>query len=331
MATAANNAEILIENGRTLVDFHQLTDSGDRKLYTSASAQAPFSRVAGFAPEIRPNGIITGGAVTAAASATNNAVDVAALTCYLAGVKVTVAVDTDVAITRAATDTHKISSITVDSTGALAVVAGVESTAFSEARGANGGPPFIPVGSIELAQVRLSSQTAAPVTPDEIYAIVGQHRELYNYPTFSVNSLSGEISFASAMAATHTGGAAKQIYAKFYEISFQKIDNADGFKPIEKTLSSGSQATYDGAIGSVTPGIGSGGFTVYAIDGHSNILFDNRDKEVCFKFFADRDETNYALTQGKLAFTTTYPSTGTISITATILPTSAGPTVNVIA
>ena len=160
MATA-ENAKLQYEAGQNSVAMVELTNSGDETTFTSAATL--WSGRSGYAPVVRPNGLLTGGAVIPDASAVNNVVDVAALTCNLAGVVTSVAAG-ELTATRPATAVSKVISLTVNSSGALAAVAGTDgsTTAFSETRAAAGGPPVIPVGSIEIGQVRLTSNTAAP-------------------------------------------------------------------------------------------------------------------------------------------------------------------------
>src|SRR5512143_2984440 len=162
---SAANAKLQYEAGQALVAMAAMTDSGDQQTFTLANASV-WSSKSGYDPQIFPNGLATGGAVVPAVSGTNDKIDVAALTCYLAGVLTSVAAAADTSITRPATAVSKIDSITVTSAGAIAVVAGTDgsTTAFSETRAAAGGPPLIPVGSIEIAQVRLISNTAAAIT-----------------------------------------------------------------------------------------------------------------------------------------------------------------------
>jgi len=156
----AENGKLDFEAGQTSYAMAALTDSGDNTIFNSAVTI--FSGANGKAPDIRPNGVITGGAIVPAVSGTNNLVDVAGLTCYLAGVNTTVAAGLDTAITRASTNVASISSITITSAGAIAVVKGTDSlsTAFSETRAAAGGPPLIPVGSIEIGQVRTTTNVS---------------------------------------------------------------------------------------------------------------------------------------------------------------------------
>ena len=142
MATA-ENALIKIEGGRSLVTYEAMTDSGNHTTYTYTSG-AVVSGMAGFTPDISPNGIVTGTLLgSPAVSLTNDLVDVAAFTAYSIGVLHTVSASVDVAITRPATAVSKVNSVTMTNAGAVAVVAGVDgtTTAFSAVRGAAGGPP----------------------------------------------------------------------------------------------------------------------------------------------------------------------------------------------
>jgi len=146
----AENAKIIYESGQDLVPFVQLTDQGDHKDFRSADPL--WSNKAGYVPDVKPNGLATGGVAGVAASGSNDVVDVAALTCYLAGVLTPVNAAADTAIGRP-TASHVKYSITITDAGAIAAVKGAENTSFSTTRGANGGPPLILPTSIEIAQV----------------------------------------------------------------------------------------------------------------------------------------------------------------------------------
>jgi len=223
--STSQNAQVEFEAGRTLVPFSALTDSGDHKKFTHTSR--PWSRAAGFEPDIKPNGLATGGAVSPAASAQNDKVDVAALSCYLAGVLTAVAAAANVTVTRGATtNTHSITSITVKADGTIEAVAGTASTAFSETRGAAGGPPLIPVDSIEIAQVRTTSITGAPIVASEIFAVVGQHTERFDFPSWEIDPFDGAVRFLQALPLIHTGPAAKKVYAQVYTPIFQAASRA---------------------------------------------------------------------------------------------------------
>jgi len=69
MATA-ENAKLQYEAGQNVVAMAALTDAGDGRNY--AGAAALWSRRSGYAPVVRPNGLLTGGA--ASGTATNNQV-----------------------------------------------------------------------------------------------------------------------------------------------------------------------------------------------------------------------------------------------------------------
>jgi hypothetical protein len=144
----ASNAKLQYESGQELNSMAAMTDSGDHKTYSITGADL-WSQKSGYEPEILPNGLATGGVVSPGASA--DTVSVAALTCYLAGVLKTVNANAALSITRPAASPagqKKITSVIVTSAGALAELAGTESTAFTTDRGAAGGPPLITVGAI---------------------------------------------------------------------------------------------------------------------------------------------------------------------------------------
>jgi len=185
--STAENAKLQYEAGQTAYPMAALTDTGGHTVFESSASV--FSKKSGQAPIVRPNGLITGGIVIPAATVANNTIDVSAISCYLAGIKTAVGAATSQTVARAATNVSKISSVTVTSAGAIAIVAGTDGTdaTFSETRAAAGGPPLIPVGSIEVAQVRYTGNVAAAVAAAEIFQVPGLHMEYYNYPGFTIN------------------------------------------------------------------------------------------------------------------------------------------------
>jgi hypothetical protein len=324
----AENAKLQYEAGQTAYPMSALTDSGDATTFTSSADQ--FSKKSGYAPDVRPNGLITGGAVISAVSATNDKVDVAALSVYLAGVKTAVAAATNVTITRgASTNTHAITSITVTSAGAIAAVAGTASTAFSETRGSAGGAPYIPVGSVEIAQVRTTSITAAVVQDSEIFQVVGLHRERYDYPIFEIDYTAGTISFNSALPKIHTGDLPKKVYASYAEPIFSDISLASDFVPAETSHSVSSTQVYGSTLGSSSSSLGQATFTAYLNDGIGDALVSLKNETLWFKFYPDRYKTAYMLTQGKLGISRTFPAGDNIQASCTISAESASTEVNV--
>lgn len=310
---ALSKAAVYYESGQAQQAAAAMTDSGDHT--TFALAAKPWSQVSGYEYSVKPYGLATGGLVTPAISGTNDLVDVAALTAYMFGATgasattglLTVAADTDVAITRGiTTDTHNITSITVTSAGAIAAVAGTDGTAFSETRGANGGPPLIPVGSIEIAQVRTTSVTAAAITAGEIFQVVGTHQERYDYPVWSENPISGTITFSAALPLIHTGPVAKRVYAYVATPIFAEIPRAKDWVPAESSSSVSSEDYYDGALGSYSTSIGQASFTAALSDGVTDAILAKEGANLLFKFSPDKTKVPYQITQGVLRKARTY-------------------------
>lgn len=316
------------ESGQTSYAFEEMTDSGDKT--TFAASFAPLSRVSGFAPTIAPYGLKTGGAITPGSS--NDEVDVAALTVLAPGMTgadangiVSVAADT-VSISRGVTtDTHRITSITIDSSGAVAAVAGVDNTAFSETRGADGGPPFIPVGSIEIGQVRTTSVTAAIVLSGEIYQVPGLHQERSSYPTWAVDYVNGQVTFVAALPAIHTGSVAKKVYIKGATPLFAPIPKSSDWVPADATYSINSTDTYDGPVGSASSSLGQASFSAVLEDGITDNFLSLKGQNIWVEFRPDRDVTvPKQLTQGILGVSRTFPAGGgSKTASCTVTPETA--------
>jgi hypothetical protein len=330
----ASNAKISYESGQDLVAFVALTDQGDHKDFQSADPL--WSNRAGYEPDVKPNGLATGGAVSVAVSGTNDKVDVAALTCYLAGVLTTVGAGANTAIARP-TASHVKYSITITSAGAISAVKGTESTAFSTTRGAAGGPPLILLDSIEIAQVWLDSATPAVITAAEIKQVVGTHCERYDYPTWTEKRFNVEsgiignagIEFASALPLIHSAASpvsavAKAVYAQYYEPAFTDVPKSDGFVPPETTHSVSSKQIYGMTLGSSSESLNQGSFTAYLEDGISDGLLALKNAELFFKFLQNAlNSTPYILMQGKLGISRTFPAGDQISAACTISAESA--------
>jgi hypothetical protein len=318
MATA-ENAKLEYEAGQQVAPMGALTNSGDNTRFTSAATL--WSGVSGFAPVVRPDGLLTGGAITPAGG--NNAVSVASLTCNLAGVVTPVGAEASVAITRAATNVSKVNSITVNSSGALVAVAGTDgaTTAFSETRGAAGGPPMIPVGSIEIGQVRTTTSAAAPVTAGQVFAVVGVHVEMANFPLFELDNNTGSVKFLAALPLIHTGPATKGVFASYAAPIFAEISLATDFVPPETSHSVSSTQIYGTTIGSTSKSLGQGSFTAYLEDGVSDALIGAKDKSLWFRFYPDKFKSAYMLAQGVLGIARTFPAGDQIQAACTISAT----------
>jgi hypothetical protein len=328
MAKILTAQAIYYEAGVTQYPFAALANSGDNK--TFADSRKPWSQATGSEAVIAPYGVITGGAITPDDAAANNTVDVAALTAMMPGATgasattgiLTVAASANLAITRAAAGgaPYKTTSITITAAGAIAAVAGTDGAAQVETRGAAGGPPFIPVDSIEIGQVRLGSITAAPIAAGEIYQVPGLHQERADLPVYSADYLAGKVTFASALPPIHTGSVAKRVYARVALPIFAEIPNTKDWVPAKETLSVQSDAYYDGVVGSSSSSIGAASFSVALNDGHGDLLVQNEGKNLLWMFKPDKNGAAYSLTQGAYSIAQTFgvkaAPTGTVTIAA---------------
>jgi hypothetical protein len=315
---AASNAKIQYEAGQTPVPMTALTDAGNAIRFTAAGS--PWSRRTGFAPVVRPDGLITGGTISPAVSGTNDKVDVAAGTGYIGGALVSWSAATDVAITRGlTTDIHCTTSITVTSAGAVVPVAGVDHTTTSEVRAANGGPPLIPVTSIEIGQVRTTTVTAAAVATTEIYQVPGTHQERFDTPVMvAQEDFAGAITFATALPKIHTGTLPKRVYASYATPSFADVPKGLDYVPPEVTYSVGSTQYYGGTEGSVTSSLGQGSFTAMLDNGVTDSLIGLSGENLWFRFYPDRARTMNIMAQGVLGIARTFPVGSAIQAKCTI-------------
>jgi len=222
----------------------------------------------------------------------------------------------------ATTNTHRITSLTVTAAGALAAVAGQAHTAFSEVRGALGGPPFIPVGSIEIGQVRLTSITPGPVAPAQIYTVPGLHVELASYPVYQLDYARGEVTFAEPLPLIHTASVPKLVYIRGATPLFAPIPQTSDWVPAESTYSISSTDTYDGPVGSASASLGQAGFTAVMKDGITDSVLTQKGKNIWFEFRPDRDKTvPRQLTQGIFGVSRTFPAGGgNFSASCTVTP-----------
>lgn len=317
---------IRYEAGQTARPFEALTNTGNNTSFQATFS--PVSNAAGAEPVIAPYGLLTGGAITT--HATNNTVTVASLTASMAGVSgadasgvIAVAAGT-ATVTRPTGNVAKINSITIDSTGAIATVVGTDgsTTAFSETRGAAGGPPLIPVGSIEIGQVRFASSTAAAVQSAEIYAVPGLHLERADYPVYQLDFATGKVTFATDLPLIHTGSVTKKVYMRGATPLFAPIANTSDWVPAEATYSINSTSTYDGPVGSASSSLGQASFNAIMKDGVTDSVLAQKGKNVWFEFRPDRDKTvPRQLTQGIFGVSRTFPAGGgSFSASCTVTP-----------
>jgi hypothetical protein len=240
-----------------------------------------------------------------------------------------VSADTDVSCTRgSAANTHIINSITVTSAGAIAAVAGTATTAFSETRGAAGGPPAIPLGSIEIGQVKFTATAAAAVASTEIFQVVGTHQERYDYPVWSEYPVEGKITFAAELPTIHgtavgTATATKLVYARVATPIFAEISKARDWVPAETSNTVNSEQYYDVTLGSVSSSLGQASFTASLNDGVTDTLIGKKGQNLLFKFSPDKNKTPYQLTQGVLGVSRTFTSGSNPSAAFTVSASEA--------
>ena len=326
----AENAKIEYESGQDIVDMVALTDDGAHKVF--ASADALWSNRAGYQPDVKPNGLATGGAVTPGTAI--NTVNVAALTSYLIGVLKSVAkADGETVVRGTAPNVYKKDSITVNAAGSIAIVQGTGGTAFSTVRGAAGGPAYILPGSIEICQVWMSAEAGAVILATEIKQVIGTHCERYDYPTWTVQrfqapsgvlGLAG-ITFDAALPLSHSEASPedavpKGVYAEYYEPAFAMVPTSSDFVAPETSHSVASVQVYGGTRATPSSSLGQGSFSVYASkDGIDEGINKLKNEELFFRFFQDRlNSTPYKLAQGKLGISTTFPAGGQIMLACTI-------------
>ena len=331
---------VYYEAAQTAVAAIALTDSGDAKTFKSAVNF--WSGRSGYTPTILPNGIIFGAVVSA--GVVNDAVRVTACSCNLNGVVLTGATeiaavtDDSLTITRELTNGYLKSSLTITTGGAYAIVDGkAHATAHSTTRGADGGPPWIPTGSIEVAQIWTTSNSSAAIASTEIYQVIGMHREMSNYPTHSVQYASvssgalgyAGVTFDAAMPEIHsdnagTAKATKKVYASYCTPAFSMISKTSDFKRPANSKSISSTEYYGGAKGKVSTSLGAGSFKVLS-DTLGEGLLSYEGQKLWFKFYPDRlDADVYVIAQGYLGVTETFDTDGSYTADCVIAAEAQG-------
>jgi hypothetical protein len=328
---------VYYEAAQTAVAATALTDSGDAKTFKSAVNF--WSGRSGYTPTILPNGLIAGCVVTPGVA--NDSVRVTAGTCNLNGVAdkpIAAVVDDSLVIAREVTNEFLKASVTITSAGDLEIVNGTaDATAHSTTRGEAGGPPWIPTGSIEIAQIWTSSVTDAAIASTEIYQVIGTHREMCNYPTHSVQYTSvssgalgyAGVTFDAAMPEIHsdntgTAKATKKVYASYCTPAFSMISKTSDFKRPANSKSISSTEYYGGAKGKVSTSLGAGSFKVLS-DTLGEGLLSYEGQKLWFKFYPDRlDADVYVIAQGYLGVTETFDTDGSYTADCVIAAEAQG-------
>lgn len=325
---SAGDGKLQVEISSTLVSNEALTDSGDHIKYTVTAGNriSRYSKgTVNREPVFYVDGIEKGGVVGAAASGSNDVVDVTAVTeAYINGNKITVlAASTDLAVARGASD-YTISSICIDynaGSPAWIVIAGTtHASAFSTTRGAAGGPPLIPVDHIEVGQVRYTSTTPAAVDEDEIFDSPNQHREVSSFPGYEIDYLDGSISFTEALPLIHTGAITKTVYAfTYYTPIFTTIENAYDFKPPTTTFGQDETQTYTSVNTQETTSKSTGSFSMLWDGKKTHILNQINQSKAFVKFFPDGNLADYEIGVCAISVAKDYTTAGAMKGDATLV------------
>lgn len=151
----------------------------------------------------------------------------------------TIAVSTDLSVTRPATNVAKWNLLVIDTlTGLLKVVAGTDATdtTFLNTFGSSAGQiPLVGVDELIVGAVKLTSSTAAVVASSEITLVDGNGRllqERSDVPSFEKNLLEGGVLFSEALLPAHTGGVSRKVFATFYSLTnfLAPIAHSTGWK-----------------------------------------------------------------------------------------------------
>ncbi len=318
MATSVRG-KVSIETGQTLTTYAEMTDSGDHQIYSLGTI---WSGKSGFEPSIRPDGMVAGRNVLSPHASTDE-VTIAGFTAYVKGVLYEVSATSDTFTRGTGPGKAKVISITMDCGGTEAVVPGAEGggTTFSETRGAAGGPPLIPVSSVEIGQIRITSATPAVLTAAQIFQVVGQHAERFDFPSWEEHNIGfgttadsaaeqkSHIKLTSALPAVHTGPTYKNVYVQYYTPVLSELSKAVDFVPAETSHSVTSTQFYNGTIASAAASLNAGAFTALLTDGISDALVNEQDEIITVKFHPDRNKSPFILTQGTIGMARTFPTT----------------------
>lgn len=323
---ASDNAVIFYEASQTAVAMAALTDSGDHKFFESADEL--WSNASGAEAVVRPDGIVSGGAITPGAA---DQVSVAGLTCYQGGTLRTISANATLDVARPTLANAKYSIVINDSQVITAIKGTEDASAVSDVRGEEGGPPLIPVGQIEIGQVHITSADTGVYTTSEIKQIQNVHQERFDFPTWDqkrMNVTNGVIGmagveFTAALPTIHTGGVPKKVYASYFEPDFAEIPESSDFTPPETTHSTSSTQIYGKTKGAASSTLGQGSFTAYLKDGISDALLSRKNEDIFFKFKPDRLKTPYILCQGKLGVARSFPAGDNITASCTISATES--------
>ncbi len=324
-------AQIDMELDSANAGYTQLTDSGDQQIYNSSDLLWSKSTD----PVVRPNGISSGGQtiITPAASGTNNLVDIAKFNFFIAGVEYTHTAETDVTVTRGATAIQK-SSLCVKAatpTAADLVQGADDASADVTTRGAAGGPPSIPLVSIEVGQVHYTSSTPAAVLATEIKQNAqANQRENYDYPDWDTPNgiglgniaddedqtnayvkLNSALEVAHGAAAESAATAAKPVWMDYYTPVMVTLGRTTDYQSADVSYTVSSEAIHQGKTqGSEDSSLGQTTFTCFTNDNVTDQIVKRRGKNAITRYYPDMNKTPFMLSQGRVSTVRNEPVSG---------------------
>lgn len=318
-----DKAVIYYESGQNAHAMEAMT-STDGKVF-SASFK-PFSAASGFDVKVMPVGLANGGAITPSSS--SDEVIVAEALVIMPHVA---ASNSDgqltvsgglLSVSRPTGSDFIIHSVTVNASGSLSIVSGTEGSGFVETRGVSGGPPLIPVDSVEIGQVRLTSTSPGVISTGEIKQVPGLHQELSDFPVYEIDYENGAAIFAQELPAIHDGDAPKQVYVSGFTPIFAETPKGYDWVPSEESYSTSSQKVYGAAIGSTSTSLQQASFSAILKDGITDNILKAVGENIWVRFKQDRNRAPNQLTQGILGISRTFPADGNVVGAFTLSPES---------
>lgn len=310
MATASEGL-FLMEFGQNPSNgYEELTNSGDNTIFFSglSFASQKWSNANGSEPDIVIDGVVNGGAVTPD-NTTNDSINIAAALYNLGGVADKQIVSSaGVVIDRPATDTHLRSVVTITAAGAFAVIQGAEGTSFSAVRGDAGGPPYVPVGDIQIAQVSYSSQTPAAVGDAEILQIAGSSMEVPTFPSFDKTGIyrSGGIIFNDPLDPIHTGDVVKGVFVQYFTPVMNEVPLGKDLVPPAENVTINSDQRYRATIGTSSKSLTAGTVNVFLDDGHTDPVLGADGDIRWVEFYSNAYKTPHIEGQATIGVGLTY-------------------------
>ena len=153
--------------------------------------------------------------------------------------------------------------------------------------------------------------------------MVGLHVERADFPLFDLDYTEGAVRFLAALPQIHTGSLPKGVYASYASPIFGEVALASDFVPPETSHSVSSTQIYGTTLGSTSSTLGQGSFTAYLTNGISDGLIGLKNETLWFRFYPDKYQSPYMLTQGKLGIARTFPAGDQIQAACTISASAA--------